>query len=53
MRVELSPGRDCGSTLMILRSRLFLNSSPASLSAITCTKTNAQEWELSVETASG
>ena len=39
-RVELSPGRPLGSTLMILRSRLFLNSRPASLSAIT--------WKLGV-----
>lgn len=35
VRVELSPGLARGSTLMTLRSRLFLNSSPASLSAIT------------------
>lgn len=35
VRVELSPGLDFGSTLITLRSRLFLNSSPASLSAMT------------------
>lgn len=35
-RAPPPPGFARGSTLMTLRSRLFLNSSPASLSAITC-----------------
>lgn len=40
MRLLLSPGGELGSTLMILRSRLFLKSKPCSGSATT--------WKLGV-----
>jgi hypothetical protein len=36
--VELSPRGELGSTEIVLRSRLFLKTSPDALSAITCNK---------------
>jgi len=48
MRLELSPGRALGSTLITLRSRLFLKRSPASLSAMTWSgQDGLHEWDAS------